>query len=144
MRYNKSFYIYPAKDKDKKFEPLQKAVIEAKKSSMSKQHGCVIVSSRNFEVISTGHNKHRFHQSSLIEIFKNKKGCTIHAEIDAINNCKNKSLLNGAILFIVRLDKIKKNSLLYSAPCNNCKKVLDKMINKYGLSKVYFSTDMDL
>ena len=120
--------------------PLYEAWLESKKSLMKNKHGCVIVN--NGEIIARGCNKYRYGNTKLYKDSITRKGCTIHAEIDAIMKCDKQSL-RGAVLYVVRFDR-KNEGLMYSAPCHNCEKVLSKLIEKNGLRKVYFSTDLDM
>jgi len=127
-------------ERKKHLSPLYEAWLESKKSEMRNKHGCVIVN--NGEIIARGYNKYRYNFLYTKYGTDTKKGCTIHAEIDAITKCDKQSL-RGSILYVVRFDR-KTDGLLYSAPCHNCEKVLNKMIDKYGMHKVYFSTDMSM
>jgi deoxycytidylate deaminase len=118
------------------------AINEAKKSAIENKHGSIVVD-RNGNIISYGHNKHKYYY--ICDIFhKHRKGCTIHAEVNAIRNCKDKKKLRGSSLYVVRLNKNNENSVLNSAPCANCQKFLKKIINKYGLLRIYYSTNIIL
>jgi len=104
----------------------------AQKSVMEHKHGAVVVI--NNEVIAVGFNhKQEFmcHQRS------------IHAEVDAILKVKgrHKSLLNDAEMYVVRIGTVRMNfPLKYSKPCCECQKV----IRKYGIRKVYYSTNDEI
>lgn len=61
---------------------------------------------------------------------------TIHAERAALKAVGDNSMLRGATLVVVRVGK---QGLMSSEPCHECKRHLEKAINKYGLKKVYYS-----
>ena len=106
---------------------VHSAMNVARKSTMRHQHGCVIA--RRGKIIASGYNRHT------------PDGFSIHAEIMALNNCKNWKLLNGAVMYVVRLkfqDKCVCGTKL-SKPCAKCQPVLRKFIDMYGLRKVYYS-----
>lgn len=108
----------------------------AKNSEMNNKHGCLII--KNGSIISTGFNKYLAPKGSPpSQTFSSKKnhtkGRSIHAEVDAINNCCRKDL-NGAILLVARLDK-NTGGCMNSEPCSNCKRV----INKFNFSKIYYT-----
>jgi deoxycytidylate deaminase len=108
---------------------FSKASKIAEKSSMTHQHGCVIVSDEG-NILSCGYNK--------MEDFMCHK-YSIHAEIDAICKVKkNKSILQQSTMYIVRISK-RGIALKYSKPCSDCQ----KMIEKYGIKRVYYSTSYE-
>jgi hypothetical protein len=70
------------------------------------------------------------------------KGCgysnhTIHAERAVIKKIGDLSLLRGADLFVVRLNRAK--NMLGSEPCHSCKAHLMQCMEKWGLRHVYYS-----
>jgi hypothetical protein len=70
------------------------------------------------------------------------KGCgysknTIHAERAVLKKIGDVSLLRGAELFVVRLNRT--NNTLGSEPCHSCKMHLTKCMREYGLKRVYYS-----
>lgn len=108
----------------------------AQKSPMEWKYGCVIV--RKGRIISQGYNHYRLTPFS--------GPMTTHAEIDALNKLKNKNLLNNATMYIIRINnKIsgpKKNySILSGKPCHDCIVKLTKLIKRFGLKKIIYSTD---
>lgn len=106
---------------------LDEATKTAHKSSMTHQHGCVIVSDTG-DIIACGFNKNvnfMCHQFS------------IHAEADAISKLKKIMLLNVS-MYIVRISPAG-IFLKYSKPCNNCQ----KLIQKCGIKRVYYSTSYE-
>lgn len=100
----------------------------ARKSTMTHKHGAIIVIKDT--IISTGYNQtfeHMCHRHS------------IHAEVDAISKVKSKSL-NEAELYVVRIGcKSMEFPLKYSKPCCDCQKVIEK----YGVGKVFYSTNYE-
>lgn len=62
---------------------------------------------------------------------------TIHAERAVLKMVGDNSLLRGATLVVVRVNK--KGALLGSMPCHECQCHLNKAIDKYGLRRVYYS-----
>lgn len=116
---------------------VNEAKIEAHKSIMLHQHGCIIAD-ENFNIIARGHNKYKYNNHPTTQ---RAIKSTLHAEIDALNNCL-KTKLNNSIMIVIRLNKTK-NTVKYSEPCDNCYKIINKMMKKYGLRKVYFTTDSD-
>ena len=70
------------------------------------------------------------------------RGCgwntlSIHAEIMAIKNIGDTKKLQGASMFVVRINSL--DELLFSKPCNSCSCILEKCMREYGLNKVYYS-----
>lgn len=104
-------------------------------SNMFQKHGAIIVYKKN--IVATGFNSY----SNL-----KKNNFSIHAEINAINNFikkYDKSLLHFCELYVVRISPSIYNSkeylLKYSKPCINCQKI----INKFNIPKIYYSTNYD-
>jgi len=62
---------------------------------------------------------------------------TIHAERAALKALGNDSLLRGATLVVVRVNKL--GELVCSKPCHGCVCHLQKAIDKHGLRCVYYS-----
>lgn len=62
---------------------------------------------------------------------------TIHAERAAIKAVGDISLLRGATMVVVRVNKL--GELLNSEPCHECRCVLEKAMREYGLRRVYYS-----
>jgi hypothetical protein len=60
------------------------------------------------------------------------------------------SLLRGADMFVFRVPNANAKGvgadrdLLYSRPCHDCTLFLEKLMKKWGLRKVYYTTDMDV
>ena len=108
----------------KRIDVFDRAVNEAKKSTMNHKHGCVIV--KDGEVIATGHN----HMMD----FMSHSFLSIHAECDALRKVKNKGkrFLEQCTLIVVRVGKCE---LKNSHPCEAC----TKEIQKHGIGKVFYS-----
>lgn len=62
---------------------------------------------------------------------------TIHAERAALKKVGDVSLLKGASLVVIRINKLGK--LCNSCPCHECKTHLTAAMKKYGLKHVYYS-----
>jgi len=62
---------------------------------------------------------------------------TIHAERAALKAIGDESLLRGATLVVVRINKM--GELACSKPCNGCVCHLEKAMDRYGLRRVYYS-----
>jgi deoxycytidylate deaminase len=110
---------------------LKHAAKVANKSEMEHKHGAILV--HNDTIIGSGFNhkhEHMCHKYS------------IHAEVDALLKVKAKKrhILQDAEMYVVRIGNTKLQCpLKYSRPCCDCQKV----IQKYGIKKVYYSTNFD-
>jgi hypothetical protein len=62
---------------------------------------------------------------------------TIHAERNVLRMVGDVSLLRGATLVVVRVNK--RGQLLNSEPCHECQCHLRKAMRDYGLRRVYYS-----
>lgn len=62
---------------------------------------------------------------------------TIHAERAVLKSVGDISLLRGATMVVVRVNKL--GELLTSAPCHECHCHLEKAMRVYGLRRVYHS-----
>lgn len=120
----------PKNTTDKQEFFMQAAAKVAQKSTMTHQHGAVIVVDN--VIISSGFNyvyEHMCHMNS------------IHAEVDALLKVKGvkKTQLTDAEMYVVRIGpKTLCEQLKYSKPCCSCQKA----IAKYGIRKVYYSTSL--
>jgi hypothetical protein len=84
----------------------------------------------------------------VLEISKNRagsrsQGCgwsdrSLHAERAVIKKLGNKELLRGSILIVVRLSKVPTH-FHGSAPCDDCRRSLQKHIREDKLKAVYYS-----
>lgn len=112
-------------------EMITIAMQVAQNSALYQKHGAVIVG-RGGKIIATGYNNHKNgHHSSCF---------STHAEIDAFNKC-DRSLLLGARMYVVRLNRHNINIPRNSKPCYDCERRIKKMIREYGLEKVFYTTD---
>jgi deoxycytidylate deaminase len=98
-----------------------------KSNSERIRHGAVIVYrgkviSGGYNMYYTGINKHpeRPHNS-------------IHGEISAIVNTRNKSILYKCDLYVVRINA--EGSMLSSKPCKQCVDI----INKYNIKRILYT-----
>ena len=103
---------------------MEKAVRQAMKSTMTHRHGCVVVASDG--TVFQGYNHHGIFMSHRY---------SIHADIDALYKAK-KYPYPLMEMYVVRINN--KGSLKYSRPCEHCQ----KEIQKHGIRKVYFSTNV--
>jgi hypothetical protein len=62
---------------------------------------------------------------------------TIHAERAALKAVGDHTLLRGATMVVVRVNRC--GEFQNSEPCHECKCHLTKAMNKYGLKRVYYS-----
>jgi len=111
---------------------VEKAADTAMKSDCKHhKHGAVIVNRKTGDIVSTGYNHYTEY---MMHSF------TCHAEMDALAKIKKltKKIFADLDLYVVRIGKESNNfPLKYSKPCISC----TKAILKYGIKKVYFSTD---
>lgn len=117
-----------AKPRESLNEYVTTAAAEAKKSSMSQKHGCVVIHKN--KIVATGHNYQ-------VEPFSLR---SVHAEVNALIKAKkilNRSELKHAKLMVVRIGTdLMGNHLKYSKPCKVCQSFIDKL----GIQLVYYST----
>ena len=103
--------------------------------SKSRRMGSVILIKGKIYI--TGYNKH------LVKKSKNHNTHSIHAEVDAINNCNLIKKLSSSTLFVTRILLHDKRAKIYgkeylygcSKPCINCQKT----ILAYGIKKVKYT-----
>ena len=62
---------------------------------------------------------------------------TIHAEIQAIKSLGNLRRLHGSTMFVFRQSRT--GLPLNSQPCKECSSILTMCMQRWGLSKVYYS-----
>jgi hypothetical protein len=70
------------------------------------------------------------------------RGCgwgdqSIHAERAVVKRLGDVSQLRGCVLFVVRVNK--RDEILPSEPCPDCRMFLEKCMREYGLRKVVYS-----
>lgn len=136
LNYNATSEYFEKYDEQlpKNYNRIQKKFLDiagkiALNSSMLHKHGALIVHKN--KIVSYGFN---YRCDTL------SKNYSIHAEICAINNMKNKSIFNECDMYVVRIASDTYNNILkYSKPCENCKKI----INKYNIRKIYYSTNYE-
>lgn len=110
---------------------IKKAIDCAKKSKMWPfKVGCVIF--RGKRILSCGFNQKR--TSKRIPDKYKRFIETLHAEQHAVMQIKDKSLLDGANILVIRISHGGK--LVMAKPCENCAKT----ILHFGISNVYYST----
>ena len=64
---------------------------------------------------------------------------TVHAEIVALQSIGDLNRLRGAEMYVWRLSPALGRPS-NSAPCSECRRVLEKCMREYGLKRVYYST----
>jgi deoxycytidylate deaminase len=98
---------------------FQRAEDMAKKGTMVFKHGAVIA--KNGVIIGEGYN----HMSSYT-----RDNYSVHAEIAALMSVpkrkRNKSYLEGATMVVIRISG-QDNKWCSSAPCDNCRKEIEKL-----------------
>lgn len=71
--------------------------------------------------------------------------CSIHAEKNVVKELGNLELLRGAIMYVFRISRCRSkegvDKIQNSEPCYDCHNFLQKCIKKYGLRKVFYSTN---
>lgn len=70
------------------------------------------------------------------------KPCTIHAEIDAVLNCRRKNDLTGSKIFVIRrlrLDSVDNPLIAMAKPCPMCQAVLFS----YGIRRATYTISND-
>ncbi len=107
----------------------------AKKASKNSDHrikvgACIIL---NRKPISVGFNQ-RFKAHTIIRQFHDTQ--TIHAEVHAILNVKNKKLLEGSTLIVYRENNMD-GELALARPCKPCQ----EFIKLFKIKKVVYTTD---
>lgn len=102
------------------------------RKEMCSLHAAAIV--RGGSILSVGINKPK--RNSFVDIHAHHKGCTVHAEVDAILKIRKKIDLTGAKIYVVRVKKINEKPG-NSAPCQMCQAVL----KKYGFKRAYYTTE---
>lgn len=131
-RYNNISY-HTCHIKHKHF--LEYAALYALKSPLKWKYAAIIV--KKNKIISIGYNHYTLTPFSGLY--------STHAEIDALNNCKNKKDLSGAVMYVVHVNMNLLNNpstYLSAAPCFDCEVKLCKCMKKFGLTTVYYSTEM--
>lgn len=70
--------------------------------------------------------------------------CTIHAERAVVKELGDLSQLRGATMYVIRISRDRclrgEDKIKNSEPCYDCHLFLKKCHEKYGLSKVFYST----
>ena len=116
---------------------IETATVYALRSPMRYKYACVFA--KGNKILSIGYNKYVLTPLSGLR--------TTHAEIDALLQIPDKTQLNGAYAIVIRVNidsNYKKCSYLSATPCYDCEVKLKKIMRKYGLKAVYYTTDMNL
>ena len=108
---------------------FDKAIAEAKKSTMLHKHGTVIT--RNGEIVATGHNRVQDFMSHAF---------SLHSECDALMKLRGKPrrFMEECWMVVVRIGP-QSTGYQYklSKPCPKC----SREIEKSGIKKVFYSID---
>lgn len=111
---------------------LNKAIQSAQKSRMYPYKvGCVIFKGKR--ILACGHNQKRTYTPRPLIRYK-KFPDSLHAELHAIMQVHDKTLLNGASILVVRVTMGERISL--AKPCVHCM----KSILHFGIKEIYYST----
>jgi len=118
--------------KSKQESYLQKAAMAAANSNCyNHRHGTVIVNRRTEEIVAEGFNHYSEHMCHMF---------SCHSEVDALLKIRKypKHLVPELDMYVVRIGTDHMGRpLKYSKPCAECAQA----IQKFGIKKVYFSTD---
>jgi len=108
------------------------AAMHAEKSPLKWKYACIIMNKN--KIVSIGYNHYRLTQVSGLY--------STHAEIDALLKCRDKRQLNGADMYVVRINVNKELPYVYlkAVPCEECEKKIKKCMKEYGLKKCYYTT----
>lgn len=118
-------------EKRNKFLSLALRKIDTNNYSISLPHRHVAVIVKGGRVLSIGRNRYKTHPKSSEEEFSR----SVHAEMDAIWKVKDKSILQGATIYVARKGR---NDLPgMSCPCAKCQEI----ISKHGMRRAVFTTD---
>lgn len=112
-------------------EFVELAAGHAMKSPLKWKYACIIINGN--KIVSIGYNSYK---KTLVSGLY-----STHAEIDALNKCKNKKDLKGAIMIVVRVNISKELPYKYltATPCKECERKINKCMKEYGISKCYFT-----
>jgi len=117
--------------KQNKFLSLALRKIDANEYNSSLLHRHVAVVVKGGRVLSIGRNRYKTHPKSSEDAFCR----SVHAEMDAIWKIKDKSLLQGATIYVARKGR---NDLPgMSCPCMKCQEI----ISKHGMRRAVFTTE---
>jgi deoxycytidylate deaminase len=108
---------------------IKRCLEECEKSTYKVRIGAVIFSSKR--IISSGHNEIR--SSSIPNKHKTYYN-SIHAEQDAVFNCKDWSKLKGCSILVLKLSKVTKE-LSNAKPCTTCLELLRFV----GIKTIHYS-----
>lgn len=110
----------------------EKARLEAKKSNMERyQIGCVCFKGKR--IISYGFNQVR--STSRIPNKYKKFPNSLHAEQHAIMKIRNKEILKGSSILVVRVNR--SGEFLMAKPCENCLNT----IRFFGIKEIFYSNE---
>ncbi len=113
---------------------------------LTERHAAIIIKGGN--IIGFGVNSLKAHPMVLEPVLRGKSDrtmaitmygsptslLTLHAEMVAIRNCRNKESLRGATMFVARYSPF--HGEMLSCPCQSC----EYYLKKYGIQRVVYST----
>lgn len=95
-------------------------------------HCAIIV--KGGKILSIGINKPK--RNMFVDLNAHHPGCTIHAEVDAVNKIRRKIDLTGTKIFVAKAKKSNGKPGI-SKPCPMCQLILDK----YGIKKIQYTIE---
>jgi len=110
---------------------MQRAAELALNSTITHQHGCVIV--HNNTIVAQGWNIDSPHM---------KRVNSLHAELHAIMQLRgySKQFMSKCDMYVVRVGRVSQGRpMKLSKPCDNCMAV----IRRCGINKIYYSTNAE-
>lgn len=106
---------------------FDKIINVSKKCEMKHKYIAVLIYKN--KIISIGYNKLKPVKSKKDNYILNKY--SIHAELNCINNCKNKKIIKDSKMILFRISK---GQFIKCECCNICKKIIEK----YNIKKVVY------
>lgn len=113
-------------------DPYDRVYDVAEMSTMIFKHGAVIFSTKTGKIIAEGYNHTANYMSHL---------WSVHAEVDAISKVPQglrKQVFKDCVMLVVRISGKDSHSCL-SAPCENCRKEIEKA----GIKRTFYSVDRE-
>lgn len=114
----------------KRDNPYDRVYAVAQMSTMIFKHGAVIFSIKTGQIVAEGYNHTANYMSHL---------WSVHAEVDAISKIPQglrKQVFKDCVMLVVRISG-KDSHYCLSAPCENCRKEIEKA----GIKRTFYSVD---
>ena len=77
-------------------------------------------------------------RNSVLSTRHNRRDCTKHAERAVLEMVGDMSKLNGAVMFVWRVSKSSES--LMSKPCKSCTCMLESVMKKWKLRKIFYTS----